>query len=122
MKYALVTGGSRGIGRAVCLKLAARQYNLLINYKSNDAEAEKTVALVKEFNVKAELLKFDVANKEEVDAVLGKWIEQHPGETIEILVNNAGVRQDALMIFMTETQWKDVIGSSLDGFFYVTQL
>ena len=95
---------------------------MLINYKSNDAEAEKTVALVKEFNVKAELLKFDVANKEVVVAVLGKWIEQHPGETIEILVNNAGVRQDALMIFMTDTQWKDVIGSSLDGFFYVTQL
>ncbi|HYF67483.1 MAG TPA: 3-oxoacyl-ACP reductase FabG [Ohtaekwangia sp.] len=122
MKYALVTGGSRGIGRAVCLKLAARQYNILINYKSNDAEAEKTLALVKELNVKAELLKFDVANKEEVDAVLGKWIEQHPGETVEILVNNAGVRQDALMIFMTDNQWKDVIGSSLDGFFYVTQL
>lgn len=122
MKYALVTGGSRGIGRAVCLKLAARQYNLLINYKSNDAEAAKTLALVEEFNVKASLLKFDVASKEQVDGVLGKWIEQHPGETIEILVNNAGVRQDALMIFMTDNQWKDVIGSSLDGLFYVTQL
>src|SRR5690606_10127234 len=92
------------------------------NYKSNDAEANKTLALVKEFDVQAELLKFNVADKIEVDSVLGKWIEQHSGETIEILVNNAGVRQDALMIFMSDNQWKDVIGSSLDAFFYVTQL
>jgi 3-oxoacyl-[acyl-carrier protein] reductase len=121
MKYALVTGGSRGIGRAVCIRLAEMGYHILINYKSNEAEALKTASLVKEKHVEATLLPFDVGDKSSVDQVLGGWIEQHKEDTIEILVNNAGIRQDALMIWMTEEQWNNVIGSSLDGFFYVTR-
>jgi 3-oxoacyl-[acyl-carrier protein] reductase len=122
MKYALVTGGSRGIGRSVCLKLAEQGYNILINYKSNYVEAEKTLGLVREKNVVGEVLKFDVSVKGEVDQVLGGWIENHKEDTIEVLVNNAGIRQDALMIWMTDDQWKNVLGSSLDGFYYVTRL
>lgn len=122
MKYALVTGGSRGIGRAVCLKLAEQGYNLLINYKSNEAEALKTQQLVEEKAVKAELMKFDVSDKNAVDAVLGSWIELRKDDSIEVLVNNAGIRQDALMIWMTDEQWKNVLGSSLDGFYNVTRL
>jgi 3-oxoacyl-[acyl-carrier protein] reductase len=122
MKYALVTGGSRGIGRAVCLKLAEQGYSILINYKSNDEEAEKTLQMVKDKGLDCELLKFDVSSKQAVDEVLGAWIEKNPDKHIEVLVNNAGIRQDALMIWMTEDQWKNVIGSSLDGFYYVTRL
>lgn len=122
MKYALVTGGSRGIGRAVCLKLAEQGYNLLINYKSNLTEAEKTLRMVREKGSDGELLCFDVSDKNTVDSVLGAWIEANKEKVIEVLVNNAGIRQDALMIWMTDEQWKNVLGSSLDGFYYVTRL
>jgi 3-oxoacyl-[acyl-carrier protein] reductase len=121
VKYALVTGGSRGIGRAVCIKLAEQGYNILINYKSNEEQANKTVELVKANNVEAELLRFDVSNKAEVDKELGGWIEKNKEKVIEVLVNNAGIRQDALMIWMTDEQWRNVLGSSLDAFYYVTR-
>jgi len=121
VKYALVTGGSRGIGRAVCIKLAEQGYNILVNYKSNEEQAVKTAELVKEKNVEAVLLRFDVSNKEEVDKELGGWIEKNKEKVIEVLVNNAGIRQDALMIWMTDEQWRNVLGSSLDAFYYVTR-
>lgn len=121
MKYALVTGGSRGIGRAACLRLAAEGYNILINYKSNLAEAQITEQLVKAKNVNAILMQFDVTNKEAVDQNISGWLEKNTDAYIEVLVNNAGIRNDALMIWMTDEQWKGVIGSSLDGFYYVTK-
>ncbi|MEO7991421.1 MAG: 3-oxoacyl-ACP reductase FabG [Chryseolinea sp.] len=121
MKYALVTGGSRGIGRAICLKLAEQGYNILINYKSNDVEAAKTAELAGEKGVKTELLKFDVSDKAQVDLVLGGWIENNKDKEVEVLINNAGIREDALMIWMTDEQWKNVLGSSLDAFYYVTR-
>ncbi len=122
MKYALVTGGSRGIGRAVCIKLAEKGYNVIINYKSNDTEANETLRLVQEKNVSGQLLKFDVSNKQDTDAMLGTWIENNKDKKIEVLVNNAGAREDALLMWMTDEQWKNVIGSSLDAFYYVTRL
>lgn len=122
MKYALVTGGSRGIGRAVCLKLAEQGYNILINYKSNETEAQRTLELVREKGTDGELMKFDVSDKSAVDAVLGGWLETNKEKVVEVLVNNAGIRQDSLMIWMTDEQWKNVLGSSLDGFYYVTRL
>ena len=118
----MVTGGSRGIGRAISVKLAEQGYHILINYKSNHAEAQKTADLVAEKGTSAELLAFDVSKKEEVDNVLGKWVESNKETPIEVLVNNAGIRQDNLLIWLTEEQWKGVIGSSLDGFYYVTRL
>ncbi len=121
MKYALVTGGSRGIGRSICLKLAEQGYNILINYKSNDAEAAKTAELAEQKGVKTELLKFDVSDKAQVDLVLGGWIENNKDKEVEVLINNAGIREDALMIWMTDDQWKNVLGSSLDAFYYVTR-
>lgn len=122
MKYALVTGGSRGIGRSIAIKLAEQGYNILINYKSNETEALNTKKLVEEKNVTGELLKFDVSNKEEVATALGGWMEKNADKQIEILVNNAGIRQDTLLMWMTDEQWDGVLGSSLDGFFYVTRL
>jgi 3-oxoacyl-[acyl-carrier protein] reductase len=122
MNYALVTGGSRGIGRTVCVKLAAMGYHILINYKRNDTEADETLRLVQAQNVSGQLLKFDVSSKTETDAVLGSWMESNKDKRIEVLINNAGTRQDALLMWMTDEQWKGVIGSSLDGFYNVTRL
>lgn len=121
MKYALITGGSRGIGRAAALKLAQMQYHIVLNYKSNQKEAQATQAAVEQRGVSCELLPFDVANKAQVDEVLGSWIEQHKDKKIEVLVNNAGIREDNLFIWMTDQQWDNVISTSLDSFFYVTK-
>lgn len=122
MKFALVTGGSRGIGKAVCIRLASMGYHVLINYRSNEAEALQTLALVKEKGVEGEIIRFDVADKEQIIAILGGWMEANPDKTIEVLVNNAGIRDDGLMMWMKDEQWNRVIDTSLGGFFYVTRL
>ncbi len=122
MKFALVTGGSRGIGRAVCLQLAEMGYNILINYKSNETEANQTLALIKEKGVDGELIQFDVSDKNQVQSALGNWMETNKDKVIEVLVNNAGIREDALMMWMKDEQWDSVINTSLGGFFYVTRL
>jgi 3-oxoacyl-[acyl-carrier protein] reductase len=122
MKYALVTGGSRGIGRSICTKLASEGHNIIINFRQNAAEAEQTASMVRAFGVSVELLPFNVSNHEDVESVLGGWLERYKAEhTIEILVNNAGIREDALMVWMTHQQWRDVLGASLDAFYYVTR-
>ena len=122
MKFALVTGGSRGIGRAVCIKMAEMGYQVLINYKSNEEEAKNTLALVREKGTDGEIIQFDVADKEEIKNKLGGWMEANEDKVIEVLVNNAGIREDALMIFMKDEQWDSVLKTNLDGFFYVTRL
>ena len=122
MKCALVTGGSRGIGRAICLKLAGMGYHVLINYKSNRAEAEKTLTLINEHGDAGELLQFDVADKAQIIGALGGWIDAHPDVPIEILINNAGIRDDSLMAWMADEQWDNVLKTNLDSFFYVTRL
>ncbi|HPV88510.1 MAG TPA: 3-oxoacyl-ACP reductase FabG [Bacteroidales bacterium] len=121
MKYALVTGGSRGIGRAVCIALAREGYAILVNYVSNRTSALETVRLVEEAGGSAELMPFNVSSKQEVDEALEKWEEAHPGEYISLLVNNAGIREDNLMIFMQDEQWNKVLETNLFGFFYVTR-
>ncbi len=121
MKYALVTGGSRGIGRAVCVKLVSLGYYILVNYKSNESEALKTLDMVREAGGNGELLKFDVSDHKKVDEILTNWNDQHPDEYIEVLVNNAGIRRDVLLMWMENSHWKDVIETNLDGFFYVTR-
>ena len=93
MKYALVTGGSRGIGRAVCVRLARMGYHVLVNCVNRTDEAEHTLELVRQEGQDGEVLKFDVGNRVQVSAVLEAWMEKHPEEYIEVLVNNAGVRR-----------------------------
>jgi 3-oxoacyl-[acyl-carrier protein] reductase len=122
MNCALVTGGSRGIGRAVCLKLAGMGYHVLVNYKGNETEANNTVALIKEKGGSGELLQFDVSQKEDIQQKLGGWLELNADKHIEVLVNNAGIKEDGLMMWMKDSQWEDVIRTNLDGFFYVTRL
>lgn len=121
MNYALITGGSRGIGRAVCIELAAKGYPVIINYASNREAALETKRIVEEKGGTAELLPFDVSDGTAVDKALEEWAESHPEDYIGVLVNNAGIRQDAMMIFMQDSQWSDVLDISLNGFFYVTR-
>ena len=121
MKYALVTGGSRGIGRAICLKLADMGYPVIINYLSNQEKALEVKAMIEEKGGQAELLSFDVADVNQVDNALLSWEEKHPEDKIEVLVNNAGFRKDNLMVFMENDDWHSVINTHLNGFFYVTR-
>lgn len=121
MEYALVTGGSRGIGRAVALRLAARGYTVVINYKSNEAAARETLQAIEAAGGRAELLPFDVARPEAIEAALAAWQERHPEDYISVLVNNAGVRRDNLMVFMQNEEWHEVTDTTLNGFFYVTR-
>ena len=120
--YALVTGGSRGIGRACCIKLAEMGYNILINYTSNDEEAKKTADAVRAKNVEAVLLKCDVSKMEAVDSVIGKWMEENTDKTISVLVNNAGINKDNIMVMMPPEDWHRVMDITVDGFFYVSRL
>jgi len=121
MNYALVTGGSRGIGRAVCVKLAQMGYHIIVNYVSNDAEAEKTLELIREAGSDGELLKFDVSNAEATKNAIEGWQEAHVGEFIEVVVNNAGIRKDNLLLWMEAEDWNRVLGIGLHGFYNVTR-
>lgn len=121
MKYALVTGGSRGLGRAVCIKLAQQGVPVIINYQSRVKAAEEVKEIIVKNGGIAELLPFNVSDKISVDEAIEHWEKEHPNDYISILVNNAGIRQDNLMIFMQDEQWSNVINVSLNGFFYVTR-
>lgn len=121
MKYALVTGGSRGIGRAVCVELAGMGYQVLINYRNRKEEAEETLRLVRKKGSDGELMEWDVTDAAAVTASLTAWNERHPDEYIEVLVNNAGIRQDNLLMWMTDEEWNGVVSVGLDGFFTVTR-
>jgi len=118
MKYALVTGGSRGIGRAIATRLAHEGYQVIINYASNQAEAEKTLASL---NGQGELLPFDVSDNQQVRQALTQWQQRHPEEYIEVVVNNAGIRRDNVMALMPADDWHRVLDITLSGFYNVTQ-
>ncbi|MDR6465532.1 3-oxoacyl-ACP reductase FabG [Chryseobacterium sediminis] len=121
MKCAIVTGGSRGIGRAICIKLAEeKNYHILINYASNENAANETLAKVEELGATGEILKFDVGNTEETKTVLTDWQEKNPDAVVEVIVNNAGITRDGLFMWMQKEDWNSVINTSLDGFFNVT--
>jgi 3-oxoacyl-[acyl-carrier protein] reductase len=122
MKYALVTGGSRGIGRAICVKLAEMGHYVIINFASNTEEAEKTLAMVREKGGDGEIMKFNVGNQSEVETMLGGWLEKNPDKCIEVLVNNAGIKKDQLLMWMSNDEWNSVLDTNLGGFFNVTRL
>lgn len=121
MKYALVTGGSRGIGRAIAIRLAQTGLPVVINYVSNEATAAETKNEIEQAGGQAELLRFDVSKPEEIERALGEWEDSHPDDYIGVLVNNAGIRRDNLMIFMQNSEWHSVVDTTLNGFFYTTR-
>ena len=118
-KLALVTGGSRGIGKACALKLAEAGYDVVINYAGNTEAANKTVEELKALGVNAEAYKFDISNQTEVDENIAKIIEKYG--RIDILVNNAGITRDDLFIRMDSDKWNAVINTNLNSAFYVTK-
>ena len=121
VRYALVTGASRGIGRAIALKLASQGFVVIINYASNVEVAQKTLDDIVANGGQGELLPFDVSDDKSVAEALQKWASEHENQYISVIVNNAGVRKDNLMMWMPQQDWRAVLSTSLDGFFNVTQ-
>lgn len=121
MINALVTGGSRGIGRAIALRLARTGCHVIVNYLSNDEAAEETLSEIRKEGGSCESLKFDVSDAAGTESALSGWQEAHPGEYIQILVNNAGIRMDNLMLWMEADDWYKVISSNLNSFYNVTK-
>lgn len=121
MNYALVTGGSRGLGAAISKRLAQQGLGIIINYRSNESAAQSVADEIIGNGGCACLLPFDVSSEKSVDEALEKWEDEHPDDRITVLVNNAGIREDNLLIFMQTEQWHRVLNTTLDGFFYVTR-
>ena len=121
MKYALVTGASRGIGRAVSIRLARMGYPVLINYLRNSDAAQNVVDEITNDGGRAELLPFNVSDKQDALAAIEKWEDEHPDDYIAVLVNNAGVRRDNVMFMMSDEEWHEVLDTTLNGFFYITR-
>ena len=121
MKCAIVTGGSRGIGKAICLKIAEEHdYHLLINYNSNEAAALETLKEVEALGGTGEILKFDVADANQTQQVLTEWSEKNTDAIVEVIVNNAGITKDNLFMWISQEDWSNVINTSLNGFYNVT--
>lgn len=121
MEYALITGGSRGIGKAVAGRLGRIGLGVVINYHSNEPAALATQRELQETGCQCELLRFDVSDPAAIEEALIQWEEAHPDDFISVLVNNAGIRRDNLMIFMQNDEWDDVMKATLNGFFYITR-
>jgi len=121
MKYALVTGGSRGIGQAICLKLAKMGFSVLVNFQSNKEAAEETKKMIEASGGTADLLPFDVSDGAMVDKILSEWQAANAEDYISVLVNNAGIRKDNLMFWMSDDEWRNVLDTSLNGAFYTTR-
>jgi 3-oxoacyl-[acyl-carrier protein] reductase len=121
MRIALITGGSRGIGKAISIKLAGEGYYVLINFLSNRTEAERTLDIIISGGGDGELMQCDVSDPGMVKKVLDEWHGSNRGRFIEVLVNNAGLTRDNLMVFMSDSEWKDVIDTNQNSFFFVTR-
>lgn len=121
MKCAIITGGSRGIGRAICEKLAVDSpYHILINYQSNEQAAQETLESVQRLGGTGQLLRFDVTDKEQTEQVLSQWQEANKEAQVEVIVNNAGITRDGLFMWMPYEEWDKVLKTTLDGFYHVT--
>ncbi len=118
-KTAIVTGASRGIGRAIALELAAQGCNIVVNYAGNEAAADETVKACEEAGVKAIAVKADVSDEESVTGLVAK--AQETFSQIDILVNNAGITRDNLMLRMTVEDFDEVIAKNLRGAFLMTK-
>lgn len=120
MKYALITGGSRGIGAAICKRLA-KFIPVIINYNNSFEEASKLQDEIVKSGGNAELLKFDVSNEEEVIEALSYWEATHKYDYIAYLINNAGITIDSLMYIAKTEDWQKTLDINLSGHFFVTR-
>ena len=118
-KVALVTGASRGIGRAVAIRLAKSGAKIAVNYAGNQAAAEEVKQIIEQNGGEAILVQADISNAESVDAMVAAVMEAVG--RIDILVNNAGITRDTLLMRMKEADWNAVIQTNLTGVFYVTK-
>jgi 3-oxoacyl-[acyl-carrier protein] reductase len=118
-KTAIVTGGSRGIGRAICVELAQAGYQMVINYKSNKDAAGETLAIVRKAGSDGEIVQFDVTDLEATKSCLRDILSRN--KNLQVLVNNAGIANDGLMAMMSAEAWRSVVRTSLDGFYNVTK-
>ncbi len=118
-KVAIVTGGSRGIGRAISLELANDGYFILINYRSDEKGAAETLRMIRDVGSDGETIKFDVSDPVETKRALDDAISRF--DRIEVLVNNAGITSDGLFVLMSEDEWDSVIDTSIKGFYNVTR-
>lgn len=120
-KIALVTGGSRGIGKATCIELAKNGFKVLINYNQNEKAAYETLSIIMNNGGEGEVLKFDVSDFEQTKISISEWQINNPESYITALVNNAGITKDTIFPMMSLKDWNNVLNISLGGFFNVTQ-
>ncbi len=118
-RVAIVTGGGRGIGRAISLELAGYQYYVIVNYRADRAAAEETLGLIEKEGFDGQICRFDVSKAEEAKEAIGRIASQF--ENLEVLVNNAGITADGLFVMMSESKWDSVINTTLKGFYNVTK-
>ncbi len=118
-KVAIVTGGSRGIGRAIALEMARAGYHVIINYRSNDAAAAEVLGSVQGAGGTGEIVKFDVSDPAQAAPAMEEILARHP--VIDALVNNAGITADNLFLLMSEQEWDSVIATTLKGFYNITR-
>lgn len=121
MEYAMVTGASRGLGRAIAERLAKDGYPIIVNYRDNEKSAQDVMNSIVAEGGKAETMKLDVSDMAKVDAAVETWEATHPDDYISVLVNNAGIRKDNLLVFMNDDQWQSVVNTTLGGFFFLTR-
>ena len=119
-KTAVVTGGSRGIGRAVCVRMAKMGMNVIFSYNSGEEAAKETVLLCEKYGVKAHALKADVSREESCTAFVNEALRLADGR-IDVLVNNAGITRDGLLIQMSDDDFDDVLNVNLKGCFYMSR-
>jgi 3-oxoacyl-[acyl-carrier protein] reductase len=116
---AIVTGASKGIGRAISVELAKSGYYPIINFRSDEAGAVETLKMITELGASGEIMAFDVTDFDAVQSAVGRIITDHG--TIAALVNNAGITADELFVMMSRKKWHSVIDTSLNGFFNITR-
>lgn len=120
-KYALVTGASRGIGKAIALRLTSEGWPVVINFLNNKEAAQQVADEIAANGGVAELLPFDTSDPKAIEEALTQWEQAHPDDWFSVLVNNAGIRRDNVMFMMSDEDWHRVLDTTLNGYFYITR-